>query len=697
MSDVNAKSLIARLSWCCAVFVLAATAARAQTAPAADSAVERGRYLAQAADCSACHTAPGGKEFAGGLPMPTPLGRIYSTNVTPDAETGIGSYSIEDFSRAVREGVAKDGHYLYPAMPFPAFAKIDDADIGSLYAYFQRGVAPVKQANRASDIPFPMTFRFPLFIWDMMLRRGPFRPNASEDAQWNRGAYLVQGLGHCGTCHSPRAFTLHEKALTEHDGPDFLAGAVIDGWYAKNLRGDKDGLGQWSEADIVTFLKTGGTDRTAAFGDMAEVVQHSTQYLTDDDLSAIAHYLKSLPARQAEPSAAAGNQTTPSSEEGRPTRARAGYEEFCMSCHRSNGAGVARIFPALAGNDVVETADATSLIHIILSGGRAPRTTARPTAFAMPAFTKFHDRDVAEIVTYVRTAWGNLAGPVTVEQVGKVRAALSEATVTETPSRQQPLPVGSVKLAPPHVADIPDDDNGKQILLGRRLLADTKKLLPNNVGAALNCDSCHLNGGNVPFASPYLGMSVNYPRDNPRAGRSVTLEERVNGCMLRSMNGKALPIDSPEMKAMIDYFNWLSAGLPRNVKVEGAGIGKVDANLVPDPVRGKEIYEAKCAECHGKDGDGLKDARNEYVFPPLWGDHSFNIGAGMARTYTAAAFIKNNMPVAYGLNAPLGQGGALTDQDAVDVAEYFTHQPRPDFPAKVKDWPNGGKPKDARY
>lgn len=265
------------------------------------------------------------------------------------------------------------------------------------------------------------------------------------------------------------------------------------------------------------------------------------------------------------------------------------------------------------------------------------------------------------------------------------------------PAQQQPKAAALVKLAPPHIADIPNDDKGKQILLGRRLLADTKKLLPNNVGAELDCDSCHLNGGNVPFASPYLGMSVNYPRDNPRAGRSVTLEERVNGCLLRSMNGKPLPIDSPEMKAMIAYFNWLSAGLPRNAKVEGAGIGKVDNNLVPDPVHGKELYEAKCAECHGTNGEGLKNARNEFVFPPLWGDESFNIGAGMARTYTSAAFIKNNMPIAHGLNAPLGQGGALSDQDAVDVAEYFTHQPRPDFPPKVKDWPNGGKPKDSRY
>ncbi len=426
MLDAKGKSLMAKLYWCCAFFVLAATALRAETVPTANPVAERGSYLARAADCVACHTAPGGKEFAGGLPMPTPLGRIYSTNITPDRDTGIGTYSIEDFSRAVREGVAKDGHYLYPAMPFPAYAKISDADIQDLYAYFQNGVAPVKHDNRPSDIPFPLSFRFPLFFWDMFVRRGPFQPNSSQDAQWNRGAYLVQGLGHCGTCHSPRALTLHAKALTERDGPAFLAGSVIDGWYAKSLRGDKDGLGQWSETDIVTFLKSGITDSTAAFGDMAEVVQHSTQYLTDDDLTAIARYLKSLLGNQEQPAVSAGAHTALSSADDHPTRASAEYEEFCVTCHRADGGGVTRIFPALAGNDVVETAEATSLVHIVLSGGRRPRTTARPTAFAMPAFKKLDDREVAEIVTYIRTAWGNSASPVTAEQVAKVRASLNE-------------------------------------------------------------------------------------------------------------------------------------------------------------------------------------------------------------------------------------------------------------------------------
>lgn len=261
--------------------------------------------------------------------------------------------------------------------------------------------------------------------------------------------------------------------------------------------------------------------------------------------------------------------------------------------------------------------------------------------------------------------------------------------LAETPTRQPAQPAPSVRFAPPEVADIPHDEHGKQILFGRRLLAETRKLLPDHVGDALNCVSCHLNDGTVAGALPYVGVSVNYPRYNPRAGRSMTLEDRINGCFQRSMNGRALADDSPEIIAMVAYMDWLSAGLPQHAKVEGAGIGKIDTSLVPDPLRGKEIYAAKCAVCHGADGQGQRDAGNEFVVPPLWGDQSFNIGAGMARTYTAAAFVKRNMP--------LGQGGTLSDQEAVDVAGYFTHQPRPDFAAKVDDWPNGGKPKDARY
>lgn len=257
-----------------------------------------------------------------------------------------------------------------------------------------------------------------------------------------------------------------------------------------------------------------------------------------------------------------------------------------------------------------------------------------------------------------------------------------------------------VPFAVPADSTIPKGELGDLILYGKRLMTETKRLLPDNVGDGLNCTSCHLSGGKIPMGSPFAGTSNSFPQYNPRAGREVTLAERINGCFLRSMNGKALAPESREMKAMIAYTDWLSTALPQGAsKVQGKGIGlaKLDKDLVPDPVKGKNIYDQQCAMCHGADGEGMKDARNEYIFPPLWGDESFNIGAGMARTYTAAAFVLNNMPIGHGMNSLLGQGGSMTQQDAVDVADYFSHQPRPDFAPKVNDWPKGKKPKDARY
>jgi len=204
-----------------------------------------------------------------------------------------------------------------------------------------------------------------------------------------------------------------------------------------------------------------------------------------------------------------------------------------------------------------------------------------------------------------------------------------------------------------------------------------------------------LNAGTVADGSPYVGVSAFFPSYAPRSGRVITLADRINGCFLRSMNGKALPVDSAEMKAMIAYFDWMKRETKPEDKVEGRGVGKIDTKLVPNVANGKQIYTNQCALCHGKDGEGIQNA-GRWIYPPLWGDQSFNIGAGMARTYTAAAFVKRNMPIAFHDNFPLGQGG-LTDQEAVDVAEYFTHMPRPDFAAKAKDWPKDKKPFDARY
>src|SRR5690606_33409151 len=229
----------------------------------------------------------------GGLPMETPVGAIYTTNITPDKDTGIGDYTLEDFTRAMREGVARDGHHLYPAMPYPSFAKVSDDDIADLYAYFMHGVEPVSQPNKDADIPWPLSMRWPLAMWKMMfLKEGVYEADSEQDAEWNRGAYLVQGLGHCGACHTPRGVAFQEKAMTGEgkNGAYFLAGETVEGWRALSLRD------LWTPKETAEMLKTGRNRHGTVSGNMVDVVQHSTQYMSDSDLLAIGTYLKSLPA-----------------------------------------------------------------------------------------------------------------------------------------------------------------------------------------------------------------------------------------------------------------------------------------------------------------------------------------------------------------------------------------------------------------
>lgn len=250
----------------------------------------------------------------------------------------------------------------------------------------------------------------------------------------------------------------------------------------------------------------------------------------------------------------------------------------------------------------------------------------------------------------------------------------------------------------PKDSDILKQANAEQILYGKRLLNETKRLLPENTGAMMNCNSCHVDQGKAHYGAPYINTYSSFPQFNPRAERVVTLEERINGCFRRSMNGKPLPVESKEMQAIIAYMKWLGQGIPMGGKVvELVNSGPIDISLTPNPERGKHIYAAQCASCHGENGEGLKDQRGDIIFPPLWGDESFNIGAGLARTYKAASFVKYNMPMGMSKSKPWGQGGWLTDQDAVDVSEFFSHMPRPDFEGKENDWPSGKKPKDARY
>ena len=381
-------------------------------------------YLARAADCVACHSIPGGQGFAGGLKMGTPLGAIYSTNITPDPETGIGRYSLADFDLAVRYGIAKDGHRLYPAMPYPSYVKLADADVVALYRFFMKQVTPVHQANLKSEIPALLSFRWPVALWNFF-----FAPSASyvaksdHDAVWNRGAYLVQGPGHCGACHTPRGIGMQEKALDDSSA-NFLAGAELDAWYAPSLRGDlRTGLGTWSTKDIGEFLERGHNRVGSAFGSMTDVINNSTSYFSDSDIQAIAVYLTSLPARSAQQAVAYDNATTDALRNSPATQPGAAiYAGDCASCHGFDARGFTSYMPALAGNPVVLDENPSSLINVVLNGSVPLVAKGTPDAYRMPQFRQqLSDQNAADVITFMRNRWGNQAPAVTATQVAKLR------------------------------------------------------------------------------------------------------------------------------------------------------------------------------------------------------------------------------------------------------------------------------------
>jgi len=404
-----------------------------------NGSIDKGRYLASAGDCVACHTAVRGKPFAGGLPLETPIGTIYSTNITPDPDTGIGAYTYEDFVKAVQGGVAKDGHALYPAMPYVSYARVTDDDMRSLYDYFTRGVPPVRQTNRKDDVAWPLNVRWPLHLWRLLFVRAPLktRPTSTQanDKQLARGAYLVEGLGHCGACHTPRAITMQEKALSFSDGSSFLSGgALLGGWQAPSLQGDiSDGLGNWSQQEVAQFLLTGRTARTDAFGSMEEVIYNSTQYLTADDASAIAQYLKAIP-RTPSPGYAVPQTSARTSFDTlgnlriNSNGARV-YVDNCMACHRSNGQGYSVAFPALAGNAALNGDTTEPIIRLVLAGSMSRGTRLTPASFYMPSFGwRLSNADVADVVNFIRQKPADTSFEATEETVAKIRSRLDTQT-----------------------------------------------------------------------------------------------------------------------------------------------------------------------------------------------------------------------------------------------------------------------------
>ena len=400
---------------------------------AAEPPADRGEYVARLANCVACHSVPNAAPFSGGLKMATPLGAIYATNITPDKTNGIGNYSLEDFDKAVRLGVAKDGHQLYPAMPYPSYAKMNAADVQALYDFFMKTVQPAAVPNKPSEIPTPLNMRWPLAIWNIIVADdNAYKNVADKDAVWNRGAYLVQGAGHCGACHTPRGLAFNEKGYAEDDSA-FLMGAPLDNWSASNLRQDVNtGLKRWTQADLEEFLKTGHNKFGTAFGTMTEVINNSTQYMTDADITAMATYLRSLPGSREKDA----NPYTVDTKATEALKARkydvAGsmvYAQQCGTCHQSDGNGFAPYLPPLAGNPTVADPSAASLINIVLNASLRNVVDGLPDSYKMPQYrVLLKDQEIADVVTFIRSSWGNKASAVTAKDVADIRKATDPAS-----------------------------------------------------------------------------------------------------------------------------------------------------------------------------------------------------------------------------------------------------------------------------
>ncbi len=371
-----------------------------------------GQYLVRVGDCASCHTREGGPFLAGGRALNTPFGSIYSTNLTSDRESGIGQWTSDEFYAALHQGSEPHGAPIYPAMPYPYTTRATRADSDAILA-FLKTVAPANERRVPNNLSFPFSIRALVRGWKLMyFHPGEFKPDSGKSAEWNRGAYLVTGLGHCGACHTPK------NALAADRSSHSLQGGTLDNWVAPDLTpNSRTGLGSWCIDEIVEYLRTGRNAHGNAGGPMAEVVSYSTSLLSDADLRSIAVYIKEQPA---------GPDAKPESPEaGSMKQGEAIFSDACTACHMEQGHGQARFFPPLSGNAVVQQPDPTGVLHIILAGDRTAATDTRPTPLSMPSFAwKLTDQEIADVATYVRNSWGNRAQPVAAKQVAELRRKL---------------------------------------------------------------------------------------------------------------------------------------------------------------------------------------------------------------------------------------------------------------------------------
>jgi mono/diheme cytochrome c family protein len=407
--------MVRRLQFTLATVALAAAGAASNANSQDFAAIERGRYLSTAADCGSCHTIPGSNQpFSGGRPIETPFGVLVSPNITPDQDTGIGAWSDQEFDAAVRRGIRRDGARLYPAMPFPYFARMSHEDVKDIRAYLAT-VPSVHKPVVSNKLPFPLNIRMTMIAWDdLYFTPGEFHDQPGKSKEWNRGAYLVQGPGHCGACHTPKTFLGGDKKSSA------LQGYTIQGWVAPDITSGNGPLATWSVDDLAQYLKTGHNRFAAAAGLMGEVVELSTSKLSDPDVKAMATYLKDVTG----PKPAAEKPA----DQNVVAAGGAIYQDLCSACHKSDGSGVPNLIPNLSRAATVNTGDPTTVLRVILNGAQSASTDREPTGPAMPAFGwQLNDAQIAAVASYVRNHWGS-APPVSEDQVKRERTALKAKT-----------------------------------------------------------------------------------------------------------------------------------------------------------------------------------------------------------------------------------------------------------------------------
>jgi mono/diheme cytochrome c family protein len=409
--SVQGRHQIMRAILACFLLCTAFVSGECFAEPSAEI-IARGKALTNAGDCASCHTADPAKPFAGGKRIDTPFGGIYSPNLTPDRDTGIGAWSDEEFYRALRYGVARDGSRYYPAFPYPNFTKLIRDDILAIRAYLAT-LTPVRNTPKPPELRWPLNYRAVMRVWNFMFfKPGILMPDQSKSAAWNRGRYLVEGAAHCGACHTPKNMLGADKRGQQY------AGGQVAGMFAPRLDGaERSGLKSWSVDDIAEYLQSGRNGRSHAGELMSEVVVNSTSKMSDADVRAIAVYLKDLPAGPPEPTVSPPPPAQMADGEKL-------YRGACVACHELDGSSAPRIYPPLPANANLQSADPLSTLRVILDGALTVTTPRAPNSGSMPAYAaKWSDQEIADVTTYIRNSWGNAASAVTADQVAKARKA----------------------------------------------------------------------------------------------------------------------------------------------------------------------------------------------------------------------------------------------------------------------------------